>query len=158
MDEILKYIENHLEEPLSNSNLAREAGYSVSNFLHKFKNEMKESVQTYICRRRLFRACEEIMAGRGIIDIAIKYNWQSHSAFSKSFRREFGFSPSLLKLMQLEVSNLGGSAMEKVFIKNMPVGSEKEILFEQLRKSVNDKKIEIAESDLELPFVYVVKF
>ena len=119
MNEILKYIEMHLEEPLSNWDLAKEAGYSVSNFVHKFKKEMNETVQSYICKRRLLKACEEIMSGDKIIDIAIRYNWQSHSAFSKSFRREFGFAPSLLKLMQLELANLGGSAMDNIFVKSM---------------------------------------
>jgi GTP pyrophosphokinase len=148
MNDILRYIETHLEESLSNSDLAREAGYSTSNFIHRFKNEMNMTVQSYICRRRLLRACEEIIAGDKIIDIAIRYNWQTHSAFSKSFRREFGFAPSLLKMMQLEIANTGGSAMDSIFVKNMKVGTDKEILFEQLKKSVVDNKILIAEEDL----------
>lgn len=149
MDRILLFIENNLNKEITNSELADLAGYSVSAFTHRFKTEMNESVQAYICRRRLLCAAEEILNGEKIIDVAFKYNWQSHSAFTKSFRREFGFTPSLLKLMQIEVESIGGNAMEKIFIKNMPIGLDKETLFEQLINSVHDKQIELTDAELK---------
>ena len=53
MDKILLFIENNLDKEITNSELADIAGYSVSAFTHRFKTEMNESVQAYICRRRL---------------------------------------------------------------------------------------------------------
>ena len=58
-------------------------------------------------------------------DVAIKYGWQSHSAFSKSFNREFGFSPSLLRAMKLEIDCIGGSYMYKIFLASTQVGMTK---------------------------------
>ena len=85
MNHVLKYIEEHLEESLNIKRLAEIAGYSEYHFIRMFKRYTNETVMEYVCRRRLIRACEDILLGMRIIDVAIKYGWQSHSAFSKSF-------------------------------------------------------------------------
>ena len=149
MDKILKFIENHLEEPITNAELAKMAGYSESYFLHMFKEKMNESVQSYICRRRLIHTCEDILLGTRLIDVALKYNFMSHSAFSKAFRREFGVSPSLLKFAKYEIKCIGGSAMDKIFIKNLPVGTNKELLYEQLKKSIAEQELDVDENELQ---------
>ena len=101
----------------------------------------------YVCRRRLIRACEDILDGMRIIDVAIKYGWQSHSAFSKSFNREFGCSPSLLRAMKLEIDCIGGSYMYKIFLASTQVGMTKEQLIELLEDTMDkngiiyDKKV-----------------
>lgn len=152
MDEILKYIESHIEEPMSNVELAEIVGYSESRFLHMFKSRMNESVQAYIGRRKLIHACNDILLGMRLIDVAFKYNFMSHSAFSKAFKREFGFSPSLLRSMKYEILCIGGSGMDKIFIKNFPVGTNKELLFEQLKDSIANHGLDV--SEVELSNVY----
>ena len=149
MNRIIQYIEEHLEEPLTVKQLADIAGYSEYHFVRVFKNHTTQTVKEYICRRRLFRSCDDIFAGERLIDVAIKYGWSSHSAFSKSFHREFGFSPSLLRTMRLELDYLGGNYMEQIFLRRTAAGETKERLFEMLKESIAENAIAVDDVTLE---------
>ena len=152
MNHVLKYIEEHLEEPLNIKRLAEIAGYSEYHFIRMFKRYTNETVMEYVCRRRLIRACEDILLGMRIIDVAIKYGWQSHSAFSKSFNREFGFPPSLLKTMKLEIDCIGGSYMNHIFLQTTKIGMSKEELLELLEETMDKNSIAFAPKKLSEVF------
>jgi AraC family transcriptional regulator len=47
----------------------------------------------YVRNSRLFYAASELTSERKIIDIAIDYGFETHSGFSKAFRRYFGCPP-----------------------------------------------------------------
>ncbi len=149
MDRILQFIEEHLEEGLNVQQLCEIAGYSESHFIRKFKEYTKQTVMAYICRRRLIKACDDIVSGMRLIDVAVKYGWKSHSAFSKSIHREFGFSPSLLRTMKIQLDCLGGSYMERIFLKTPKVGIGKEELYEILKETIDENAIAMDESTLE---------
>ncbi len=148
MDKVLQYIEDHLEEELNIKLLADMAGYSEFHFIRKFKICMNETVMEYVRRRRLIRACEDILAGMRIIDVALKYEWKSHSAFSKSFNIEFGFPPSLLRTMKLQLDCIGGSYMSPIFLNTTKVGASKEELLALLKKAAAENAIDIDEKVL----------
>ena len=40
-----------------------------------------------MCRRKLIRASEDIITGARIIEVALGYGWQSHSRFTKAFKK-----------------------------------------------------------------------
>lgn len=152
MNHVLKYIEEHLEESLNIKRLAEIAGYSEYHFIRMFKRYTNETVMEYVCRRRLIRVCEDILLGMRIIDVAIKYGWQSHSAFSKSFNREFGFPPSLLKTMKLEIDCIGGSYMNHIFLQTTKIGMSKEELLELLEETMDKNSIAFAPKKLSEVF------
>ena len=141
MNLILKYIEENLEEELNVKLLAEKAGYSEYHFIRMFKKSTNKTVMEYVCRRRLIRSCEDILEGMRLIDVAVKYGWQSHSAFSKSFNREFGFSPSLLRAMKLEIDCIGGSYMNQIFLATTQVGMTKEQLITLLERAMDNNGI-----------------
>ena len=149
MNQVLSYIEEHLTERLSNKQLADIAGYSEYHFMHLFKTYTNETVMEYICRRRLIKSIEDIVAGERIIDVAFKYGFQSHSAFSKAFNREFGLSPSLLRTMRLELDCIGGCHMNQIFLKSTKVGTSKEELLEILKNLIRENNVELDEAQLE---------
>ena len=149
MNSIIQYIEEHLEEPLTVKQLTDVAGYSECHFVRVFKKYTGQTVKEYICRRRLIRSCDEILTGERLIDIAIKFGWSSHSAFSKSFHREFGFSPSLLRAMKLELDYLGGNYMDQIFLRSTQVGETKERLFGLLKEAVAKNRIAIDDAVLD---------
>lgn len=149
MNQVLHYIEEHLKEPLDSKQLASVAGYSQYHFSRLFKSHTNETVMEYVCRRRLIRAAEDIAAGMRIIDVAFQYGWQSHSAFSKSFNRKFGFSPSLLRTMKLELDSIrGGGSMRDIFLTSTEIGASKEELLQQLRLSIKENAIAISGEQL----------
>jgi len=148
MNRILNYIEEHLEEKLTNAQLAELAGYSEYHFLQLFKAHTGETVMEYICRRRLFRAMDEIAAGSRIIDVAFRYGFESHSAFSRAFKREFGCSPSLLRTLRLELYCIGGNCMEPIFLNSTKLGTPKEELLAGLKELLKKNNITVEETVL----------
>ncbi|MCM1244792.1 MAG: HD domain-containing protein [Roseburia sp.] len=149
MEQILRYIEEHMCEPLTNKQLAEAAGYSEWHFIRVFKEHMHVTPMEYVWRRRLIKASGDIADGERIIDAALKYGWQSHSAFTKSFHREFGFSPSLLRTMRIQLNCLGGSHMNDIFLKSTEIGMAKERLLEMLKESVKANGIDLDGIDLD---------
>lgn len=132
-----KYIENHLEEKLLVSDIAGIFGYSEYYFSRMFSRHTGMPVMEYVKRRRLISAAKEIMLGMKVIDAALKYSYDSHSGFTKAFKKEFGYSPSLLSAMKMQMDDLtGGSYMNKVFIKQTHEQEDKEKLFDALLDSM----------------------
>ena len=154
MNQIIKYIELHLEDDLTIKQLADVAGYSEYYFIRVFKSYTNQTVMEYICRRRLIKSCDDIISGMRLIDVAMKYGWKSHSAFSKLFNRELGFPPSLLRTMKTQLDCLGGSYMNQIFLKATEVGAGKEKLLELLKDTVAQNAIGI--DDKILNDVYLV--
>ena len=133
--ELLRYIEDHIHENLTVKHLAEQTGYSVSYFSRWFREAMKMPPKEYIIRRKLIRASEDIILGKKIIDTAFQYGWESHAGFTKAFKQEFGISPSLLRMMLAEITQLGGS-MEHVFLESPKQGTKKEKLFQILENKM----------------------
>ena len=145
---ILKYIDEHLEETLTIEMLAKVAGYSEYHFMRVFKECMNTTIMEYVCKRRLIKASEEILLGEKIIDVAMKYGWQSHSGFTKAFKKEFGFYPSLLRAMKVTVDNLGGRDMSHVFLESTKVGTTKDELFVILQEKLKLNGVNVEQNKL----------
>lgn len=89
------YIETHIKESLTAQQIARDAGYSLSHFCRLFAKERGISVMDYVRGRRLSLARMELLAGRKILDTALDYGFETASGFTKAFRKEFGYAPTL---------------------------------------------------------------
>lgn len=111
INECLVYIENNLKQKITIEEIASHVGYSKFYFSRTFKTEMNISVMEYVKERKLVCASEEILKGEKILDVAIEYGWESHGGFIKAFKSYYGFSPSLLYVMNLELNHLGGRNM-----------------------------------------------
>ncbi len=132
-----KYIEKHLEEKLLARDIANVFGYSEYYFSRMFSKYAGISVMEYVKRRRLIKAAEEIIHGIKIIDAAAKYSYDSHSGFTKAFKKEFGCSPSLLSAIRMQMDDIiGGSRMSKLFIRQIGEHESKESLFSILLDTI----------------------
>ena len=109
--ESLNYIENNIKDKITIDEIASNAGYTKFYFSRLFKQEMNVSIMEYVRERKMIYATREILNGNKILDVAIEYGWESHSGFIKAFRSYYGFSPSLLYAMKLEIINFGGGDM-----------------------------------------------
>lgn len=94
LQELLSYIEDHIEDEMTVETLAQEHYLSVS-YLHKlFTSIVNYSPKEYIIKRRLTRAAEDLlMTTMRITDVAIKYNYQSYEGFSRAFKKFYSVSP-----------------------------------------------------------------
>ncbi|MDQ0207682.1 AraC family transcriptional regulator [Alkalicoccobacillus murimartini] len=94
MQKAIHYIENHLTENLILTNVAQEAHVSVSHFQKTFYILTGITVGEYIRKRRLTQAGHELKRESSkIIDIALKYGYETPEAFSKAFKNQHGITP-----------------------------------------------------------------
>lgn len=138
----MRYIESHMSDDLDTETIAGDAGYSKYYFHRMFKEATGMPVMDYVKKRRLARASEDILDGCGILDTALKYGYLSHSGFTKAFKREFGFSPALLRGFSLQKNYIqGGSGMSHVFMNGADVHEKKETLYQILLSTIEEKRI-----------------
>ncbi|WP_224981652.1 AraC family transcriptional regulator [Geomonas agri] len=95
-DRVLRYIERHLDEPLTVERLSRVAHFSKFHFHRQFRLYTGIGVFAYIRLLRLKHASYRLIYRRNerIIDIALDAGFDSPEAFARAFRQMFGQSPS----------------------------------------------------------------
>lgn len=92
---VLVHIQEHLDEDLALDELARLACFSPFHFHRIFKGMVGESVKEHVRRLRLERAATRLKLGaQPVVSIALEAGYESHEAFTRSFRSVFGVSPS----------------------------------------------------------------
>ena len=144
--ESLVYIEKNLKQKISIEEIADYVGYSKFYFSRMFKQEMNISIMEYVKERKVICALESILQGSKILDVAIEYGWESHSGFIKAFKSYYGFSPSLLYAMNLEIIHLGGRNMRNyAFYEKTDEHMSKEDLFKLLERKMTENKLDTTE-------------
>jgi AraC-like DNA-binding protein len=91
---VVRRIEHSLEEPLSVSQLAREARLSPFHFLRTFERLTGLTPHQYILRTRLRKAAVRLLTEPDrVLDIALDSGFGDVSNFNRAFKAEFGMSP-----------------------------------------------------------------
>jgi AraC family transcriptional regulator len=111
IENVKLYIREHINEPLPRDVLADVAGFSIPHFHRVFTAQTGESAASYIRRMRLERAARKLRMGAvDITEVALAAGYDSHAAFGKAFKGQFGLSPS-------EFRTLGCSAATQLLRK-----------------------------------------
>lgn len=98
MEQVKHYIRQHLDEPLNREILADVAGFSIPHFHRVFSAYTGESASRYVRRIRLVRAGQKLRMGAvDIMAVALAAGYESHAAFGKAFKRQFGVTPSAFR-------------------------------------------------------------
>jgi AraC family transcriptional regulator len=94
----LDIIDNRLTEGITPQELAKECGYSTVHFSRLFSRVTRITLMAYVTRRKLQYALYDVSCGEKIIDIAMKYGFETHAGFTKAFKKCFGYPPSLYRI------------------------------------------------------------
>jgi AraC family transcriptional regulator len=95
LDDVRQYIREHINEPLSREVLAAVAGFSIPHFHRIFTTHMGENISNYVRRVRLERAGRKLRMGAvDITEVALAAGYDTHAAFGKAFKQQYGLSPS----------------------------------------------------------------
>ena len=94
----IEYIENNLCDELEISKIAARAYLSSFYFQKVFNATCGMTIGEYIRYRRLSRAAEELSSSSlKVIDVALKYGYDSPDSFSRAFAKFHGITPSAAK-------------------------------------------------------------
>lgn len=95
MQNAIDYIEEHLTGDVDNNELAKRACMSSFYFQRIFKALFGYTVGEYIRFRRLTLAGSELAENDvKVIDVAMKYGYETPESFSRAFKEFHGISPS----------------------------------------------------------------
>lgn len=113
LQKAIDYIENNLDKNINFEIVAKEVGMSAFYFHRIFSAVIGSSPTTYIRNRRLTVAAQEISKNNeNIVDIALKYGFESHEAFSRAFKNFHGIVPKMAKIDGNEFKNFSRANFE----------------------------------------------
>ncbi|MDC7235376.1 MAG: AraC family transcriptional regulator [Spirochaetales bacterium] len=91
---LLEYISLNLHRDLSIEELGNKAGYNTQYFIRLFRKELGTTPYQYIISRRMEKAKTLLKTEMRISDISDQTGFGDVKSFSRSFRKNTGFSPS----------------------------------------------------------------
>jgi len=92
---VMEYIEAHLDEDLTLTELATVAGFSLSHFKPLFKQAVGRPVHRYVLERRVERARALLLeGGKSMVEIALEAGFAHPSHMARCMRRVLGLRPS----------------------------------------------------------------
>ncbi len=101
LNELVQYIEKHLTEKIEYDKLARILAVNEYTLCRIFLFITNMSLTEYIRKRRLSMAAMELINSNSkVIDVAVKYGYDSGISFSRAFKKMMGFNPKDIKKNQ----------------------------------------------------------
>jgi len=95
---IVNQIEDEIADEVNIKKLADDMGVSAWHFQRLFKSLVGDTLGNYLRGRRLTRAAQLLTDSQlGIIDIAMESGFNSHEAFSRSFKSHFDLTPKAFR-------------------------------------------------------------
>lgn len=95
LNEVSMYIEEHIIDDIDINKLAEITKQSSDSFSRLFSYMVGMTANEYIRRRKLSLAVNDLQnSDMKIIDIAMKYGWNSSDAFAKAFVNQHGTTPT----------------------------------------------------------------
>ena len=146
----IQYIERNLTENISADEISSHAYASSAHFQHIFHMVIGMTIGEYIRNRRLSLAAQDLLQPDSkIIDVAMRYQYDTQESFSKAFTRFHDIPPSkaqagcvkLFHPLSIDIYIRGGFGMERKIIPNVPelvyYGSETDYAFSLLASIFN---------------------
>ncbi len=93
LDEVFRYIHNHLTEDLTLELLEKEFFVSRSHLIREFRKRTGQTVHSYIVRARLDLCRSYIEQGYSITEVYRKGGFGGYNHFFKAFRKAYGMTP-----------------------------------------------------------------
>lgn len=94
----INYIEEHIEEEINMEQVARIACCSSYHFQRMFTYMAGLPLTEYIRRRRMSLAAVDLQDGNNkVLDVALKYRYESPTAFNRAFKNIHGIAPSQIR-------------------------------------------------------------
>lgn len=97
LNEALNYVEEHLDGEISYEKAARLANCSTYHFQRMFTYIAGVPLGEYIRRRKLTKAALALQQGEKVLDVSLRYGYDSPTSFTRAFQTLHGVNPSEAK-------------------------------------------------------------
>ena len=96
------YIENHLSEKITLSDIAYNLGISEYHFHRIYRKNGVETLNQFITRIKMERSAIYLVVNKKITitEIAFRYGYNDSSSYNRAFRKHFGLSPTRFRKEQ----------------------------------------------------------
>ncbi|MCI9643236.1 MAG: AraC family transcriptional regulator [Oscillibacter sp.] len=118
-NEALDELERNLEGTIDTETLGRLAGCSAYHFQRMFPYLAGVPLSEYIRRRRMTRAAADLQNGEKVLDVALRYGYESPTSFNRAFQAVHRIPPSHAKQMGVKLK-----AFPRVHFKFVLKGAE----------------------------------
>lgn len=110
------YIENNINEEIDIRRAADSALMSLSNYYRLFFAIAGCSVKQYIRLRRIHLAAQDLLTSKyNVLELAVKYGFNSGDSFSRAFKKATGFLPSVFKKRKMQYAFERVEIMDQYF-------------------------------------------
>ena len=150
INDAIGYMEEHLTDRITLEDIAGNVNLSVFHFHRAFTMLTEMSPTDYLRKRRLSQAGAELVNGdEKVIDIALKYGYETPESFTKAFTRYHGVSPMQAKK---------GSPIQfmsrytvKIVVEGGQIMEYKIEKWEEMDLLVHEKSFNVETSESEIP-------
>ncbi|MXP53255.1 helix-turn-helix domain-containing protein [Pantoea sp. Seng] len=98
MHQLMLWIEDNIEQRLTLETVARRAGYSQWHLQRMFRHHNGIALGSYIRERKLTASAIALMNGHmPLMEIAIKYGFESQQTWCRTFRRMYDMPPGAFR-------------------------------------------------------------
>jgi AraC family transcriptional regulator len=106
LNEIIGYIEEHLNDEIRNEVIGKIVACPVGSFQRIFSLMTGITLSEYIRRRKLTMAAFELQSTDAkVIDIAVKYGYESADAFGVAFKKMHGIAPMTSRRQNIKLKS-----------------------------------------------------
>lgn len=106
LNDAISYIEENLTDTIDYEQLGRIAGCSAYHFQRMFTYMAGVPLSEYIRRRKMSQAAVDLQGGDvKVVDAAVKYGYNSPTAFNRAFQTVHGIAPSAVKSEGISVKS-----------------------------------------------------
>jgi AraC family transcriptional regulator len=120
LESVLNEIEKRIKENINADFLADNVDLSSIHLQRLFKFAFNQSIGAYIRSRKLTASLESLFTTNSkLVSIALEYGFDYEQSYVRSFKREFGVTPGIIrkKSMMIRNVNLFRSVFDYIFSK-----------------------------------------
>ena len=98
LGEVLRYMEQHISEPVTVKDLARQTNLPLNQLQTLFKKHFQMTPAQYFLQMRLKKGAELLLGSKLTVkEIAMMTGYNSGLAFAREFQKNYGVRPSLFR-------------------------------------------------------------
>jgi len=135
LKKVLLYIDEHIQEKISLTELAEVAGYSPFYFSKLFAETMGMPVTACIRLRKMQYALCSLEEGKRVLDVSLMYSFDSHEGFTRAFTQLFGSKPSVVR-KYLDDYSVPAWVLPNGKERSVTMGVDTSTLFENMHEMV----------------------